>query len=574
MGQRLNILFLEESDGDVRLVLDELKKHGFSPVYEKAETLEAMKIALERQAWDVDVILSDYSMPNFSALSALDLLKEKGLDIPFIIISSTTGEETAVAAIKAGASDFLLKENLIRLAPAITQEMNEAGKRRMKMRSGTQINYLAYYDLLTDLPNRLTLHDSIETAISKTKDENGSFALLFMDIDRFREINNTLGHDNGDLILQQVGLRLRKVAEETDTVSRFGGDEFVVLLPGRDMEGATEVARKIIKIFEGAFSYGEYFLHINISIGIALFPGHAEDTHNLLRVAEIAMYVAKRSESGWAIYSSKYDQHSPARLTLIGELRNAIESGQLFLVYQPKVDLKSNQIVGVEALVRWQHPRLGVVPPDQFISAAEKTGMIRQLTLWVLEEVLKQSRIWHHEGIEITISVNLSVRNLQAPRLTEQIAGLLSTWGVAPSRLRLEITESLIMFDPDRALEVLSALHREGIRFSIDDFGTGYSSLGYLKRLPVDEIKIDKSFVINMAEDENSAIIVRSVIDLAHNLGLQVVAEGVENKLVMDRLTSLACDSAQGYFIGRPSPVEGLTRVLMDTPPQNRYTYS
>ncbi|MEK7279405.1 MAG: GGDEF domain-containing response regulator [Nitrospirota bacterium] len=574
MGQRLNILFLEEPDGDVQLVLDELKRRGFIPVYEKAETLEAMKIALERQAWDVDVILSDYSMPNFSALSALNLLKEKGLDIPFIIISSTTGEETAVAAIKAGANDFLLKENLIRLAPAIEREMKEAGTRRKKMYSGTQINYLAYYDLLTDLPNRLMLHDSIETAISKTKDENGSFALLFMDLDRFREINNTLGHDNGDLILQQVGLRLRKVAEKTDTVSRFGGDEFVVLLPDRDMEGATEVASKIIKIFEGAFSYGEFFLHINISIGIALFPGHAEDTHNLIRVAEIAMYVAKKSESGWVIYSSQYDQHSPARLTLIGELRNAIESGQLFLVYQPKVDLKTNRIIGVEALVRWQHPRLGVVPPDQFISAAEKTGMIRQLTLWVLGEVLKQSRSWHQEGIEITISVNLSVRNLQAPRLTEQISGLLSTWGVAPERLRFEITESLIMFDPDRALEVLSALHREGIRFSIDDFGTGYSSLGYLKRLPVDEIKIDKSFVINMVEDENNAKIVRSVIDLAHNLGLQVAAEGVENKEVMDRLTSLECDSAQGYFIGRPSPVEGLTRALINTPPQNRYTYS
>ncbi|HLF87194.1 MAG TPA: EAL domain-containing protein, partial [Nitrospiria bacterium] len=257
-----------------------------------------------------------------------------------------------------------------------------------------------------------------------------------------------------------------------------------------------------------------------------------------------------------------------------GELRNAIESGQLFLVYQPKVDLKTNRIIGAEALVRWQHPRLGVVPPDQFISAAEKTGMIRQLTLWVLGEVLKQSRSWHQEGIEMNISVNLSVSNLHAPRLTEQIIGLLSTWGVAPERLRLEITESLIMFDPARALEVLSSLRQEGIRFSIDDFGTGYSSLGYLKRLPVDEIKIDKSFVINMVEDENSAKIVRSVIDLAHNLGLQVVAEGVENKEVMDRLASLDCDSAQGYFIGRPNPVEGLTRVLRDTLPQNRCAYS
>ncbi|MEK6575964.1 MAG: GGDEF domain-containing response regulator [Nitrospirota bacterium] len=572
MDQRLNILFLEESDGDVQLVLDELKRCGFVPLYEKAETIEKMRIALEKQVWDV--IFSDYSMPNLSALSALNLLKEKGLEIPFIIISSTTGEETAVAAMKAGANDFLLKDNLIRLAPAVEREIKEAGIRRKKMCSGTDINYLAYYDLLTDLPNRLMLHDSIEMAISKTKDENGSFALLFMDIDRFREINNTLGHNNGDLILQQVGLRLRKVADKPDTVSRFGGDEFVVLLPGRDVEGATEVARKIIKIFEEAFSFGELFLHVNVSIGIALFPGHAEDTHNLIRVAEIAMYVAKKSESGWVIYSSKYDQHSPARLTLIGELRNAIESDQLFLVYQPKVDLKTNRIIGVEALVRWQHPRLGVVPPDQFISSAEKTGMIRQLTLWVLGEVLKQSRSWHQEGIEMNISVNLSVRSLQAPRLTEQIAGLLSTWGVAPERLRLEITESLIMFDPARALEVLSSLRKEGIRFSIDDFGTGYSSLGYLKRLPVDEIKIDKSFVINMAEDENSAIIVRSVIELAHNLGLQVVAEGVENKEVMDRLTSLDCDSAQGYFIGRPSPVEGLTRVLMDTPPKNRYTYS
>jgi len=323
--QRLNILFLEESDADVQLVVDELKRRSYSPVYEKAETLEAMKIALERQAWHVDVILSDYSMPNLSALSALTLLKEKGLDIPFIVISSTTGEDTAVAAMKAGANDFLLKENLIRLAPAIEREMNEAVIRQKKKYSGTQVSYLAYYDLLTDLPNRLMLHDSIETAISKAKDENGSFALLFMDMDRFRDINNTLGHDNGDLILQQASLRLRKVLEKSDMVARFGGDEFVALLPGRDVEGATEVARKIIKIFEEAFTYGEFFLHLNVSIGIALFPGHAEESYNLMRMAEIAMYVAKRSETGWVIYSAKHDQHSPASLTLIGELRYAIE---------------------------------------------------------------------------------------------------------------------------------------------------------------------------------------------------------------------------------------------------------
>ncbi|MEK7841433.1 MAG: EAL domain-containing protein, partial [Deltaproteobacteria bacterium] len=415
-----------------------------------------------------------------------------------------------------------------------------------------QIFHLAYFDMLTDLPNRLMLRDDIDRALTAARKELISFALLAVNLHRFKDINNTLGYQKGDIVLQQVGKRLKTILPETFSIARTGGDEFGVLILNADANIAVLEAEKIAKSLEEPVFVDGLSLDLAVSVGIALSPGHGEDADTLIRRAHIAMHAAKQTESGYAIYTPEYDQFIPERLALMGELRTAIGQNQLFLVYQPKIDLKTGRTLGVEALVRWQHPTKGVIPPDQFIFLAEHSGLIKQLTFWVLGEALRQTRSWSQAGLEVSVAVNLSTKNLQTPLLLDQIKGLLSTWGVPPSRLRLEITESLIMADPKRTIEILTQLTLLGICFSIDDFGTGYSSLRYLQTLPVDEIKIDKSFVLNMMTDESSMKIVYSTIELGHSLGLKVVAEGVENQEIFDKLNSLGCDVAQGYFISKP----------------------
>lgn len=404
------------------------------------------------------------------------------------------------------------------------------------------------------MPNRILLHDRLKQAIQLGRRESKSAALLLLDLDRFKEINDTLGHDYGDVLLKQVATRLQGVLREVDTVARLGGDEFALLLPLTDADGAIKVVMKVLKVLQRPFVIDGITLDVSASIGIALFPEHGDDTDMLLRHADVAMYQAKQSGEGFALYASEYDRHSTDRLTLIGELRRAIEQGGLVVYYQPKVDLKTLCVCGVEALVRWPHPTRGLIPPDEFIPLSEQTGLIKPLTSLVLDQAMRQFSDWRKNNLTIPIAVNLSARNLQDPSLPRQVADLLTTYQLGPSALQLEITENTIMADSVRVMEVLTTLSDMKIELSIDDFGTGYSSLGYLKRLPVTEIKIDRSFVKDMASDESDAIIVQSTIGLAHNLGLRVVAEGVEDEATLKRLIALGCDGAQGYFLSRPLP--------------------
>jgi len=314
------------------------------------------------------------------------------------------------------------------------------------------------------------------------------------------------------------------------------------------------------------FSLDELALDVEASIGIALFPEHGLDAETILRRADVAMYMAKQAGSGYALYASEHDQYSHRRLALMGELRHAIERQQLFLHYQPTVLLKSGQVTGVEALLRWKHPKYGLVPPDQFIPLAEQTGLIKPLTEMVINAALDQCRTWIREGIPLSVSVNLSARSLHDPTFADYIDKRLLEYGIAPRLLEMEITESAIMADPDRAMEILSSLSIMGVRLSIDDFGVGHSSLTYLKKLPVHEIKIDKSFVLNMAEDPDDVMIVRSIIDLGHNQSLKVVAEGVQSQQTLDQLRELGCDAVQGYFISRPIPANELTQWVNASP--------
>jgi len=385
-----------------------------------------------------------------------------------------------------------------------------------------------------------------------------------MDLDRFKEVNDTFGHRYGDLLLQQVGPRVQGVLEEPETVARLGGDEFAVLLPEVDEEGAARAAERILRALEEPFELAGYSMVVDASIGITLFPRHGDAADTLLRRADVAMYVAKRDDSGYAFYDAEKDEYSPGRLALIGELRRAIEQDQLYLHYQPKVYLKNRELAGVEALVRWEHPERGFVSPDQFIGLAEHTGLIKPLTLWVLNRALEQCHLWQESGVDMTVAVNLSARNLHDPSLVAGVAELLERWELGPGRLEAELTESAVMADPARARETLMGLHEMGVRISIDDFGTGHSSLAYLQQLPVDEIKIDRSFLLDLEENDNDRRIVQATVRLGHDLGLMVVAEGVENQVIWDLLADLGCDVVQGYYVSRPLPAQECTRWLRE----------
>jgi diguanylate cyclase (GGDEF)-like protein/PAS domain S-box-containing protein len=416
-----------------------------------------------------------------------------------------------------------------------------------------KLEYQAFHDVLTDLPNRMLLQDRLHQAILSAHRNNNLIALFVLDLDRFKDINDTLGHHYGDLILQQVAIRLQGTLREADTVARFGGDEFAILLPVVDsLQHASLLAKKIIGAFENPFIVESQTFHIGVSIGIAVFPEHGKDNVTLMRHADVAMYIAKQNGNDISIYEPSNDKHKLNRLALMGELRHAIEHEELVLFYQPKADIKNQYVSEVEALVRWQHPSQGFMMPDDFIPFAEQTGLIIPLSLWVIKEAIRQCSAWHRKNHHYKIAVNLSAKNLHDTQLADYIYRILHMYETGPEWLVIEITESAIMSDPVRAMETLTRLHDMGIRLSIDDFGTGYSSLSYLKRLPVDEIKIDESFVVDMATNKDDLIIVRSTIDLAHNMGRSVIAEGVHSPEIWEMLVDLGCDKAQGLYISEP----------------------
>ncbi|MBL7088745.1 EAL domain-containing protein [Acidovorax sp.] len=421
----------------------------------------------------------------------------------------------------------------------------------------TEIRRLAYWDRLTGLPNRERFRDAVVQAIAGSAVPAQPLAVLTLDLDRFKHVNDVLGYAFGDRLLQAVAERLRlQVRSPDDMVARLGGNEFAILLQRADAAAAHEIAQRINQSFVEPLAFEDQTVDLSAGIGFACWPGDAGDADTLLSRSEIAMYAAKRKLSGALQYDAAFDSSSAQTLSLLTELRHAVEHHELRLYLQPKVPLHGQSGLAAEALVRWQHPQRGLVPPMQFIPFAEQTGFVRHLTLWIFEEVARLLADPRTQGLPLRVSVNLSTRDLLDPELSNRLADILARHGVEASAFCLEITESAIMDDPQRAEAMLNRLSEQGFKLSIDDFGTGYSSLAYLKRLPVDELKIDKSFVMGMETGEDDAMIVRSTIDLAHNLGLTVVAEGVETAAILERLRILACDEAQGYHIARPLPVD------------------
>ena len=430
----------------------------------------------------------------------------------------------------------------------------EAMRQAVQARDG-EVRRLAYEDALTKLPNREKFRILLRQAIAHARAEVEPCAIIMLDLDRLKHVNDVLGHRFGDRLLRRVARRLTQEAERSnDVVVRLGGDEFAMLLTGADIDVAQGVAHRIQQAFEVPITLDNHTVDLGAGIGVACCPDHGIDADALMSHAEVAMYTAKRNQSGVVVYTAALDSSSEESLSLLSELRTAVDGGQLRLFLQPKIALATGAVVGAEALVRWEHPQRGLLPPMRFIPFAERTGFIRMLTGWMIERCAHVLQQLHAAGKPLKLSVNLSTRDLLDQELSVKLQRLIEVEHIDPATLCLEITESAIMDDPPRALQTLERLHQMGFKLAIDDFGTGYSSLAYLKRLPVDELKIDQSFVLNMERDLDDAKIVRSTVDLAHNLGLSVVAEGVETAKAWKLLQALGCDEAQGYFVAKPMP--------------------
>jgi diguanylate cyclase (GGDEF)-like protein len=428
------------------------------------------------------------------------------------------------------------------------------GELLVSKRRSEELHRMATTDELTGLANRETFHARLEQEIEANAREGRPFPVMMMDLDRFKEINDTLGHHYGDVLLRELGPRLAACLGPHGLVARFGGDEFAIL-PGRftdDPEDLEELAAPLLASVQQPFVIDELSLDVGASIGIARFPRDGHDANTLLRRADVAMYSAKDSHAGCQLYAAEHDHHSVQRLGALSDFRRGLAGDEIVVHYQPIVDLDDLRVSGAEGLVRWQHPELGLLPPGAFIQAIEQTGLIGPLTRYVLERSIAQCAEWRRQGQELSVAVNLSVRNLLDRALPSEIERLLDAHSLPPQALQLEITESMIMSDPDRALAIVSGLSDLGVRLSVDDYGTGYSSLANLRRLPIDELKIDRSFVTPMLKDESDLIIVRSTINLAHDLGLKIIAEGVEDEPTLEHLAQLGCDLAQGFHLSRP----------------------
>ena len=453
------------------------------------------------------------------------------------------------------------------------RQLNQALEQRVTERTtqlqdaNTQLEHQALHDSLTNLPNRALFHDRLSNTLSSAQRSQELFALIGLDLDLFKEINDTLGHHAGDLVLQHVAQACHKILRESDTVARMGGDEFSILLPKvTDREHAMQIAQRVLAAIKEPLQIDGHLIEVSASLGIAIYPEHGDDELTLIMHGDAAMYEAKRQKLGVAVYQPEMGEGKNEAVALKGELRRAIAEGEMVLHFQPKIDFSAQKINGVEALVRWQHPRLGLLYPDRFISLAEHSGQIKPLTIEVLKLAMLQIQVWREQGMEFPVAVNISAVNLQDRGFPEIVAAMMTEYEVPSRLLELEVTETAIMTEPISAIDNIRKLDNIGVQVSIDDFGTGYSSMAYLQKLLVAKIKIDKSFVIDMDKDQKDDVIVRSTIELAHNLGLKAVAEGVESAEVWERLKAMGCDSAQGYYMSKPLTPEKFAEWMQSSP--------
>jgi diguanylate cyclase (GGDEF)-like protein len=559
----MRILIAEDQPPAALLLQRILEKMGHEVIV-AADGEAAWRIVRDR---GIPVLISDWLMPRLDGLELCRRIRSAGGDryTYIILLTARDRPEDRLEGLRAGADDFLTK-------PARSDELTlrlEIAGRILAVhdhlaRQNLQLAHQATHDGLTGLPNRSHLQAELERHLN-TRSIDDAFALLLIDLDRFKEINDAFGHRCGDLVLQALAPRLRDVVGDLGTPARIGGDEFGALLPGADSASAVQVAEAILAVIREPIVVKGQVLDVGASIGVALCPAHADDPTAMLQCADIAMYAAKRSRVGCLVYAADRPEFQPVRLALIGELRRGIEQNQLLLHYQPKINLRTGAVDGVEALVRWLHPREGILPPSRFIELAEETGLIKPLTFWTLHTALLQCRVWNQEGSTLNVAVNLAPDVVREPDLVEMIVGNLRSSDALPGWLTVEITESGVMGDPTNAKAMLGRLREMGVRIAIDDFGTGYSSFAYLRDLPVDEIKIDPSFVQGLKLAGPNACIVKSVIDLGRNLGMKVVAEGAEDRETVELLESFGCECVQGFYFSKPLAPADFARWLVES---------
>ncbi len=513
------------------------------------------------------LIIVDYTLHDMTGSELIDLLAARGLDIPFIVISGRDDTSLAVDMMKRGARDYLVKDAMFldRLPAIIDRTMEELGTRHRLRQAELAIHQLSNYDSLTGLPNRTLLEDRLNQAIAQASREEHCLGVMFLDLDQFKQVNDTLGHVYGDNLLKLVSQRLERCLRKSDTVARLGGDDFIIILTGvRQCEHISQVARKILDALSEPLQLDEHEIFTTASIGIAIYPVDGDAPHLLLKNADIAMYQAKeQGRNAFQFFSREMNYKAEERLLLDNSLRRALERQEFFVHYQPQMDLLTGRLIGMEALVRWQHPEMGMVTPEKFIPLAEDSGLIIPIGEWVLKTACRQNKAWQEMGFgPLRVAVNLSGRQFKQERLVESVAAILNETGLAPSLLELEITESIIMRNAEETIVTLRRLKEMGISLAIDDFGTGYSSLSYLKHFPIDRLKIDRSFVLDITTDPDDAAIAEAIISMAHSLKLKVTAEGVEQQEQLRFLAQRNCDEMQGYLVSRPISTEEFTRLL------------
>ena len=570
MEAPIRILHLEDNPNDAELIQSLLTNAGIRCEALLVDARAEFEHMLRQGGFDL--ILSDYTLPSFDGLTALDLARERCPKVPFIFVSGTLGEDVAVDALKHGATDYILKERPYRLAPAVERALREV---RERADWEVRINQLAFYDSLTGLPNRALIEDRLALALAQARRAGRGMALLFFDLDGFKSVNDSLGHAVGDRLLTEVGLRVSRCLREGDTASRWGGDEFVVLLPdlGRRQsevsQGARHVAEKIREALAAPFAFGPHEVMVTASIGIALFPSDADKAAEIIKQADTAMYFAKeQGRNNIQFYAAHMSRAALERLSLESDLHQAIKRSEFMLLYQPQMDIQSRRITGAEALLRWNHPVRGLLTPDVFIPLAEQSGQIIAIGEWVLQEAMAQLRLWKSAGLDIPrIAINVSPLQFHRPEFVDRVRSVIAHSQLSALCMEIELTEGVLMQDTETVLTTLASIHACGVSLAIDDFGTGYSSLRYLKRLPIDVLKVDQSFVQDLTSDPDAAAIVEAILALARTLKLRVIAEGVETAPQFDFLRRLGCEECQGYYFSAPLTADALAALLLGHAP-------
>ena len=561
----LNLLLLEDSPNDGELILEVLREAGFELTFRRVDSQADYLRELHQPP---DFILSDFSMPQFTALDALRLMQERGLDIPFIVVSGCIGEEMAVECMKAGATDYLLKDRLARLGHSVSQALERKRLIEEKRQAEQRLFLETFHDSLTGLPNRALFLDRLDRVYQQNlRQSSHLFALLYLNLDGFRVVRDSVGPAAADRLLIEISQRILRRVRSVDTVARMEGDEFALLLDNMKAVGnATHVAVRLQQEFAMPSIVEGRQVTLTASMGIACCNAEYESGEHLLRDATTAMHQAKAlGRAGFVIFDTAMHEQAMARLRLESDLRQALKRQEFRLEYQPIVSLKAGHVAGFEALLRWEHPEYGLTKPDGFLEIATELGLMTQIGAWSLREACRQLTVWHAEFPQIrplTVSVNFSLRHVADADLVALVDDVLLATGVDASSLKIEITESDMMQNPEAVTAVLKQIESRRVQTCLDDFGTGYSSLSYLQQLPITFLKIDQSFVRRLGADDAALAIVKTIIVLAHQLGRQVIAEGVETAEHLTILRLLGCEYGQGYWFAKPLPCADVSSFL------------